>query len=335
MRRSIRVAGAILFTAVLVAACGGGDGDSSSETPPPSAGALRITSTNYVRTAQEAVGTVLYIGDAAGFITGAQIADESLLLATVRAQIVRLPQRFEQATPRVVGAQIVETESCSGGGSITTTLDDANNNQDIDAGESARLVANNCVELGVRISGTLGVRLDTLGGDIESDVYSFAATATLESFAVSASGVAATGNGQIRISENSTGVYNQTLTVEVPSLTTSVAIGSDTVTRTGSNLRLTQVRAPVGSSYNETTSFSGTIVSSALESRSVEVKTVTPFVRSASANYPTSGQATVTGDAGSSARVTAQNATQVLVELDADANGVYESSVVKNWSELR
>jgi hypothetical protein len=253
----------------------------------------------------------------------------------VRAQIVRLPQRFEQATPRVVGAQIVETESCSGGGSITTTLDDANNNQDIDAGESARLVANNCVELGVRISGTLGVRLDTLGGDIESDVYSFAATATLESFAVSASGVAATGNGQIRISENSTGVYNQTLTVEVPSLTTSVAIGSDTVTRTGSNLRLTQVRAPVGSSYNETTSFSGTIVSSALESRSVEVKTVTPFVRSASANYPTSGQATVTGDAGSSARVTAQNATQVLVELDADANGVYESSVVKNWSELR
>lgn len=335
MRKSIRVAGAILSTAVLLAACGGGGDDSSSETPPPSAGALKITSTNYVRTAQEAVGTAFYIEDAAGFVSGAQIADESLLLATLRRQIVRLPQRFEQATPRVVGAQIVETEACSGGGSITFTLEDANNNQDIDAGESARLVSSNCVELGVRINGALGLRLDTTSGDPDSDVYSFSATATLENFAVTASGVAATGNGQIRISETSTGIYNQTLTVEATSLTTTVAIGSETVTRTGSNLRLTQVRAPVGSSYNDTLSFSGTIVSSALESRSITLATVTPFVRSANATYPASGRATATGDANSSARITAQSATQVLVELDADGNGVYEASVLKNWSELR
>ncbi len=335
MHKPIRTVGAILSTAVLLAGCGGGGGDAGSTTPPPGTAALRITQTNYVRTAQEMLGTVLYVRDTAGFVTGAQIADEGLLLNAVRSQIARLPQRFKQATPRLVGAQIVETETCSGGGSVTTTLDDTNNNQDVDAGESVRLVFSNCVELGVRIGGALGLKLDTLSGDMDSNVFSFSATATLENFAVSASGVASTGSGQIRISEASTGIFNQTLTLEVASLTTSVSIGAETIARTGTDLRMTQVRAPVGSSYNETLSVSGKIASSALESRVVTLATLTPFMRSANASYPASGRAIATGDAGSSVRITAQNATQVLVELDADGNGIYEISVLKNWSELR
>jgi hypothetical protein len=333
MRKTIRAAGATLSLAVLLTACGGGGG---SDPPPPGGGAaLRITSTNYVRTAQEAVGTAFYVGDTAGFVTGAQVADESLLLAAVRAQITLLPQRFRQATPRVAGAQIVETELCGGGGSLTFTLDDVNNNQDIDAGETARLSFANCLELGLRVNGVMSLRLDTLSGNLDGFVYSLSATATLENFAVTASGVAVTGNGQIRVAESSSGIYSQTLTVDVQSLTTSVTTGTETVTRSASNLILTQVRAPLGSSYNETLSFGGTITSSALESRSFTLATVAPFVRSANATYPASGRATITGDANSSARLTAQSATQVLIELDADGNGVYETSVLKNWSELR
>ena len=59
-----------------------------------------------------------------------------------------------------------------------------------------------------------------------------------------------------------------------------------------------------------------------------------PFVRQLSQPRPASGQATVTGANGAMLRLTALSSTQVRIELDADANGTYETSVIKLWSEL-
>jgi hypothetical protein len=50
--------------------------------------------------------------------------------------------------------------------------------------------------------------------------------------------------------------------------------------------------------------------------------------------YPNAGQVTATGLGGSKMRLTVQSATTVQIELDADGNGAYETSVTKPWSEL-
>lgn len=329
------LAGAALSSALLLTACGGGGGDNGGTPPPLGGSALRITSTNYVRVSQEAVATAFYVADSAGFVTGAQVADEALLMRTVRTQLLRLPKRFGAATPRPVGAVITESEDCSGGGSVTIALDDTNNDQDISAGETARLTFANCIELGVRVGGAMTVRLDTLSGNLDSNVFAFSATATLENFAVTASGVSASGNGQIRVAINSTGFNAQTSTVDVTNLTTTVNLGNETTTRTAISLRVTDQTSPSGGSWIDTLSISGTVSSTALEARSITIATVTPFTVAANALYPHTGRATFTGESGSSVRLTAQSATQVLLELDADGNGLYEASTLKNWSELR
>ena len=71
-----------------------------------------------------------------------------------------------------------------------------------------------------------------------------------------------------------------------------------------------------------------------LDAKSVRIETPTPFVRNNSQFYPSSGSALITGAAGAKVRVTAINATTVTIDLDADGNGSYETTVIKLWSEM-
>ena len=82
------------------------------------------------------------------------------------------------------------------------------------------------------------------------------------------------------------------------------------------------------------TTAAGTLSSTAFESKTVTIATPVPFVRVFPQTRPSSGQATATGANGGVLRVTAISNTQVKIELDADANGTFETSVTKLWSEL-
>ena len=66
-----------------------------------------------------------------------------------------------------------------------------------------------------------------------------------------------------------------------------------------------------------------------------DVVTVTPFFIATGDTFPSSGQLVVTGAANSKARLTALSSTQFQVEVDADGDDIYETTVGPvDWTSL-
>lgn len=329
--RNIKTA-VCLAALALLAACGGG-GDSGGETTPPVAGPLQITSDNYQTVAQQAVSSMSYLLDSSQLVTGAQVATRPALAAVAWRQFVKLPRQLA-APGWVTGATMTETMTCSGGGRIEATFNDVNGNQDIDAGESATMIAMGCVEDGVTINGTLGFTVNSLTGDLNGDVYGASIGITLSSFSVTSGGGNQSASGTMAIDIAATGPNASTLKVSVGSLSLTSSFGGTTDTVLMQNYVLNQTLAPMGNGSSTSTSVSGVFASSALRARSVTLSTGIPFVELPNDAYPSSGQMSVTGVDGSKVRLTAQNATTVLLDLDANGDGTYETSVSRAWSSL-
>src|SRR5690606_38354630 len=77
---------------------------------------------------------------------------------------------------------------------------------------------------------------------------------------------------------------------------------------------------------------SGTITGSALPA-AITIATPSPLTGTIG-TYPTSGVVTATASDGSAARLMANSATNVTVDLDADGDGSFESSQTLTWAQL-
>jgi hypothetical protein len=75
---------------------------------------------------------------------------------------------------------------------------------------------------------------------------------------------------------------------------------------------------------------SGTLDSTQLSG--VVIYSTPTLLQGFDSDYPSSGQFLVTGD-NSSTRLTAEGVT-VLVEIDADGDGIYEEMINTTWAEL-
>ena len=130
------------------------------------------------------------------------------------------------------------------------------------------------------------------------------------------------------------GNFNQSVALAIDSFAVSRTYAgvtsSQTLTKYDTSLKV----SPAGSGTNWASSVRGTLTSSTIDSKAVSIDTPTPFVRSGNQAYPASGQAIIIGAAGSKVQVTAINATTVKIELDADGNGTYETTVSKPWREI-
>lgn len=98
------------------------------------------------------------------------------------------------------------------------------------------------------------------------------------------------------------------------------------------DMQLTIV-ASEGAVEQSQVSLNGAFTASSIGGRII-VATVQPVTQLGTDAYPSSGQLTVTGAAGTWLRVTALSATQVQLELDANGDGTYEGSGVFTWSTL-
>lgn len=215
---SIRVAPVLCAVGLLVSACGGGGG--GGESRETTAG---FDASNYQTVAEPVAAAALTtagVTAALGNITGVETAmaagqtpqtDPVALLKLLVAERVR-----EQA-------QQVETfsERCDGGGTLSGSANDADNNGDLSAGDSATITASNCVFDGVSINGTLRI-----------GVSRYTATATSESGALSlsfsnfsAEGAAVNGDATVSFDANST-----QSNVSVAFSNATVASGSQAVT---------------------------------------------------------------------------------------------------------
>ncbi len=328
----------VLTTSLMLGACGGGGGGGTSAIDPaPSSGPLTITSSNYQSVAAQAVSAGSYLMDAgAGNVLGVDAQTLPQPLQVAHSEALRLAARFAQSGAAVVlGATTTAVQACSQGGSIEVTVNDANSNQSLDAGDSMSLKAQACREAGVTLDGGMDYAVKAVSGAFGSTQFSATLGVKLNNLRVTSSAGAQTGQGEFQMTVAVTGTNSASVTMNIPSFVTSSTAAGVSVqsTLTGYNLSVSTV--PAGFGYRSTLSFGGKLSSTALESKEITVSTPIALVQESSRTYPSSGQVLVKGGNGSQVRVTAQGDGKALVELDANGDNVFETSTLKNWAELR
>ncbi|ABM35380.1 hypothetical protein [Polaromonas naphthalenivorans] len=330
MRHVLTLAAA---SAMLVA-CGGGSDSAPAATPTPAATQATLTSANYVAVAQESLSSSAYLANTTGLVTGAQVSDSEALIRFGQDQLPKLPRWLADAPVQAVGAVQSQTENCAGGGTLTISANDANGNRLVDAGDSVSLTANNCSFEGQLLNGQLTLTINSLTGNPDHYPYSLSVTLGFNNLATQSASLRTVGNGSLALSIDARAANDQSLVLRTSSLNLSSTYGTTTYSKTLTGYATSVELRPAGTGFTSTTSVDGTLSSSAFESRSISIATPVSFVRTSGQTYPSSGQLVITGAAGGKIRVTVTSATTVLIELDADANGSYEASTSKLWSDM-
>lgn len=326
---------ALLALVLALGACGGGgssDGDSGG--PVGGGGPLPLSSANYTTATQESVASALYLSDSTSLLVGAQVSGERMLFDALLATVDRLPHWLAMRPKSVTGVTQTDSEACDGGGRLDFTVEDLNGNDDADVGDSARVVAVNCVIDGVTANGTVSAVFTAVSGSFGTPPYSGTLALTFEDFSAASTAGVVTGSGRFDLTAQWNNANSGSLAISAATFTLESTIGNTRSTRTLSNFSLSSHVTTSGSVTSTSTTVAGTLSSTALGAMSVTISTVSPLVTAEGDPYPSSGQILVSGAGNSKARLTVQNASSVLIELDADGNGSYEVSKVVAWSDI-
>ncbi|MEC5214302.1 hypothetical protein RCH06_002865 [Polaromonas sp. CG_9.5] len=334
----MRFALTLVASSVILAACGGGsDNNSPSNDAGPSAPVAvqaTLTSANYLAVAQETLSSSAYLATAADLATGAQVSDSDVLIRFGQDQLPKLTRWFSNSLVQAVGAVQTQTEACAGGGSLTITETDMNGNRKVDAGDSATLTAANCVFEGQSLNGQLALTVNSITGEPGEFPYSLSVSLLFTELAAKSSTVRSVGNGNLVLALSARAVNDQSLGFSTSSFAVAATYNNASYSRALTNYKTSVVVRPGGTGATSTSTVSGTLSSTAFESKSIDITTPVSFVRAGTQAYPASGQFIITGAAGSKVRITATSATMLTIELDADGNGSYELSTNKRWNEM-
>lgn len=328
-----RISSILGLCATLAACGGGGGGDSSTGLSGP----LQLNTGNYAVAAQEALSSATFVSSTGGLVVAAdaQPSAQGAWFAQVLGQLRKAPGRLSDIPVLVTGATQTYTQRCAQGGTLSFEANDANGNRTVDAGDTVTMTASACTIDGETTSGRMAMTFTVVTGDpASSDVFDLSVSVGLTDFSTKDSTGTTVGNGSMVVQITSAGAGALTTTVVANNLSLRASYGASQYTRSMSNFTVREVITPVGTGYRSALSIDGSLASSALGSSSIAVSTVSPFVRTSSQSYPASGQALITGANGSKVRITLVGVGSVLIELDADGNGSYESSTTKQWRDL-
>jgi len=345
----------LIASAALLAACGGGSGSDNNtdgngsgpgtgteQTPNPNPNPnpnpgqgtqASLTQANYVAVAQEALSANAYLLNSVDFVMGAQVSDSQALLRVGEAQLAKARGWFARA-PVATAAVHTESERCENGGTLTLSINDRNNNLELDGGDSVSIMANNCREGGDLLNGRLSITFHQVTGDPDGFPFTLSATLEYGNLSVQSAASQITGNGSVSLTYDAKSRSQQARSLTTPQFSASATHGGQSTSQTLKNYEAALKVTPNGTLSDWASSANGVLFSSSLQSKSIAIETRQPFVTLSSQRYPGKGEATITGAAGAKVRVTAVDAASVRIELDADGNGIYETSVTKPWGEL-
>lgn len=314
--------------ALTLAACGGGGGSDSSTPAPQASTKLAITAANYEDVSKSAVSGALFLQDSGGLLGGGS----KIRAAAVMQRGTGLARRALSATGLARPAVSVKSSvPCSLGGSLQFDLNDANNDSQLNTGDSLVIEAQNCKEPGSTTNGRLSLAVQTATGTFGSNSYSLSMQMTMTAFTVTDASGTTIGDGSMTLSLTESPNGSADMTLDLVQLSVSESALGKSSTETLAN---THLAVHFEASGRGSLTFSGSLKSSAHDNKLVEITTPTPWTLSSTSPYPTAGQLLIRGDAGSQVRVTVLNGTQVKLELDANGDGVFETSVTKAWTEL-
>lgn len=338
-----------LLAALGVAGCGGGGG--GGEAPPPPT-QVTITAAN-----QEIVATTtanVFVGfsgstaviaakdgspDLKPQTAGVQSAGALLAGSAKRAL---LTAAGKGGGPRVLQATSSATQNCPTSGTVTSTVDDNDNNGVLSAGDRVTLVYAQCRDGPDVLNGSVSMTFTRV---IDSPTMAeLSAGMTFGALTASIGDDSSSMNGTVSIAMTMTStVVTAIITVESGGLTSvvlSVAPAySETLTMAAGLIFREIDDATLGlpGSVNPGMAsmwVDGTVSSSRLGGESITIATVTPMQAYFVNAYPHAGQTVVSGASGTKLRMTAIDSMSVRLELDANGDGTYETTTIKPWSDI-
>jgi len=327
---ALRVAACV--AAVLAAGCGGG-GDGGEILPPPPE-LVQITATNQVAVAQ-AVAVDFGVLDstrdipvANGAVAPVSNGADAPVKRALDAAIATTGRALPLATMSI-------TETCFAGGSITITIDDRDNNDTPSAGDVLTTAFNDCRETATSLlKGGFTINFASYSSSQFSGLLTFA------QLTLSDEGVTIAMNGPANVVYSETTVpgsrtERSELTVAAGGLVASISTPkySETLSHEAgfAGIWTSVTPATPAQGYN-TAVLNGRVGFASLNGK-VVLATDPPVKDMYVDDLASSGAVLITGYQ-SKLRMTVLNTTTARLELDANNDGVYESTRDIPWSEL-
>jgi len=314
-----RQVAALLFAFLWGCGGGGGGGGPAGLTPPPST-PVAVTANNATRVSATALKPAVGGGGALTTVTGLETtaAPQTRAVTLALLAVARDSKTQLSASQGVVGAT-AQTTPCAVSGSVTA---------DISAdGSSGTITFNACSD----IAG------ETLSGSASATGVSFDGSRFRGNFRIDVT-FTVTGFAPLRMVGDFSIDETCNTSNDCTSSFTGTSLGAQQGNETWFITNFAINEALVYSTQNLTVTFNYTVSSTALNG-SVAVTTSTPVQMQTSARHPYAGVVVATGTNSSKARLTVIGSDptapgQVQIEVDADGNGVYESSTLYSWSTL-
>jgi hypothetical protein len=348
LHRALRAAG--LMAALAAAGCGGGGG--GGDAPPPVT-QVTITAANQEIVATTTANVFVGFGGSAAVIAAkdgpealkAQAAAVptagALLVGSARrALLTAAPGKGD--APRALQAISSATQNCPTSGTVTATVDDADNNGMLSAGDSVTLAYAQCRDGADLLNGSLSMTFTRV---VDSPAMAeLSASMSFNALTASSGDVSSAMSGSVSMAMTMTStVVTSTMTVGsgglISAVTSATPAYSETLTM-AAGLTFREVDdATLGlpGSVNPGMAsmwVDGSVSSSRLGGQSISIATVTPMQAYIVNLYPHAGQIVVSGAAGTRLRMTGVDSASVRLELDSNGDGIYELTTIKPWGDI-
>ena len=346
MTFSLSVRAVALISSMALVACGGGGGGgggSTTTTTTAAPQAVVITETNAKPVAANALGAATGTSgtDSASLLTGVEVqgdgavnpASLKAMAQTARFASSSLAGRGALAT----GVTSSDTVACPLGGSLTVS-GTVSSSSGMIAGDNVTLSANSCtLDMGGGETATMNGSLSftVISGSITGYVpmhvvFSMVAT----NFSITSGGTTVAVNGDLRMDLTVTST-SETIIASGASLSNTLTEGGVTYTDSLKNYSqsFTYNGATVTGSLSATIESSSTALGS--NGGSYTITTPTPLVWNDSTGTLSSGVIKVVGANGSQLLMTVNSTTSVTIQVDANGDGTFESTVTSTQAELR
>lgn len=303
-----------LFVAVLFVtlnACGGGGSDNGGITSPAPSVAITTNNSDQVAATAGSADSITTSATSLVPLSVGQASQTTLNLTDFARRLLHLGSNYSLQALTV-------TQACPGGGSLTGP----------DPGStSGTFTFTSCVgyQGNTSIDGSITF---SLSGDASSN---YAALITFNNLTITSGANVVTINVSMNISGNITGTV-ETTTVSYSLF--NVTYNSDYVNIYNYKSTITYNNASLDYSISWDYTFDSSLINGA-----VKVSTETPIQGNDNNLYPYTGSLVVTGANNSHVRVSTNNSTGlptdlVMIEVDADGDGIYESSKSVEWQNF-
>lgn len=331
-----------LTACAALVACGGGGGGggddskvitNSTQNDSLVGAAIPLSASNYEPAAKEIVSAAAQIrstSDLGGaLLFGSQMSSVPTPSAFLQAKLPVLVRAMKRDA-LLSGGVFEYSEPCMQGGKISVVESDNNNNNELDAGDSAVLTLENCKENGLTLSGKMSIGVVSGSAYSELTASDISITATIQDFKVAFADIVSVANGSYTMTISPLSANSLKVEIKTPSMTSNFTQAGTTKFYQYKNYSVVTTANPTTTTWL----VNGNVSVPSLGANTADIEMLTPFSRPTNSNIATSGQMLITVKNGGKIRVTANGSTNARVELDLNSDGIYEESKVVPWIDI-